>query len=231
MPKNIPLGEYIPEHEEWIKPFNPEDDDPNTGQDEQVWANTHHKFVFNALPITDMRPYKNQHQPNKDKTSKTTLVEPQNNQASAAATRISEGYKIPRKSLQSSKINELVNDFNSSRALPASEIAHPSTERETEHREKAKKDRRKSSKPISQRNPESNTEVTDDGTVTSKVQPKSRPRQLTPDQTRTSKGTSKTDTTTKEIKSSNPVSETKREEDQDIMKTSDSNRSRKPRRD
>ena len=58
MPKNIPLGDDIPEHEEWIKPFNPGDDNPNTVQDEQVWANTKHKFVFNALPITDMRPYK-----------------------------------------------------------------------------------------------------------------------------------------------------------------------------
>ena len=66
MPKNIPLGDDIPEHEEWIKPFNPEDDNPNTVQDEQVWANTKHKFVFNALPITDMRPYKTQYQASED---------------------------------------------------------------------------------------------------------------------------------------------------------------------
>ena len=45
------------------------------------------------------------------------------------------------------------------------------------------------------------------------------------------RGTSKTETTAKDTKSSDLVSKTKKEEDRCIRKKSDSNRSRKPRRD
>ena len=270
MPKNIPLGDDIPEQEEWIKPFKNEGD-PDTVQDEQVWANTKHHFVFNALPITDARPYKEQdkHQNEREQRASNVIGTNAASQTKTSATKISSDYRIPRKSFQSAKINELVNDFNSSRALPASRIAHPATEREKEHREKAKKDRRKSSKPVSQRHPESEPDVTDNDTVTSKVKPKPRPQPSTPDHskapkkndsaefpgkesraskptsnnTELPKGVSKTEVPTKEdaSKSKNKeaqnnknkgVPNTKKESEQDAKKKgSDSNRSRKPRRD
>ena len=50
-PKIIPLGDDIPEEEEWIIPFK-NDEDPDTIQDEQEWATREHKFAFNALPIS-----------------------------------------------------------------------------------------------------------------------------------------------------------------------------------
>ena len=154
-----------------------------------MWADTKHHFVFNALPITDARPYKEQdkHQDEREQRASNIIGTSTANQMKTSATKISSNYRIPRKSFQSTKINELVNDFNSSRALPASSIAHPAMEREKEHREKAKKDRKKSSKPVSQRHPESEPDETDNNTVTSKVKPKPRPRPSTPDLSRAPK--------------------------------------------
>ena len=56
VPRNISRGDNIPEEEEWIKPYE-NDNNPDTVQDEQVWAVNQHKFVYNALPVTNALPY------------------------------------------------------------------------------------------------------------------------------------------------------------------------------
>ena len=56
MPKDLPSGKDIPESEEWFIPFQ-NDNEPDTVQDEQVWASREHEFRFNALPITNALPY------------------------------------------------------------------------------------------------------------------------------------------------------------------------------
>ena len=176
LPKNISRGDNIPVEEEWFVSFK-NDDEPDTVQDEQAWANNNHRFAYNSLTIANALPY----------VEPSTLQDQRGGFASNIAydeteihhnapiptTSLQKGYKIPRKSLQISKINEMITDFNSSRSIPKTLIKRPSSDREKEHWGRKKKDKKRSSKPASQRHPESemSSTETDNEATTSKVRP------------------------------------------------------------
>ena len=151
IPKNIPGSDEIPEEKEWIKPQK-NDDNPDTVLDEQVWAVNQHKFVYNALPVTNALPYV---LPNKllnqqeDFASNITYNKTHNDGPNPTILLgLSKGYKIPGNTLQSYKINEMITDFNSCRSNSTSKISRPSSDRERENGERKKKDGRRSSRPI-----------------------------------------------------------------------------------
>ena len=140
-------GDKIPEHEEWIIPHE-NADDPDTVQDEQEWAMNHHKFTYNALPITDMLPYvpPSMIPDQREEFASNIMYNEAQQDTSHSMTGLTKGYKIPRKSFQSYKINKMINDFNSSGSIPTSKILLPSSDREKEYSERKKKDRKRSTK-------------------------------------------------------------------------------------